>query len=116
MGERMARAADVESVRKRGQSTFDQVSAMGTTMALRTIRVGAAAAPLLVLGGSADLVIQWATPLPTAEYSVDLSGLTGILGRAALAVVAQDAASVTVRVTATLAITAGSLILAVAMC
>lgn len=69
---------------------------------------------ILALGASRDFVIVWPSPMPTASYTVDLVKGSGMLavGAATVAVVAQDEAGVTVRVTALVALAVGAQFLA----
>lgn len=63
----------------------------------------------LLLGGSTSVVVPWPPgvtfPLP---YRVDFVMLTGLLGKATPEVTAYAATSITVKLTATLAIAAGA--------
>jgi hypothetical protein len=68
------------------------------------------AAPLLAIGAAADVAITWPTAMPSATYTVKLVAGYGLLGRATLALKSQTAAGIVVTVTATLAVTAGSVI------
>lgn len=62
---------------------------------------------LLGLGLSVDITITWPTPMPVDVYAVDVIPLA-LLGKATAVPLTQTAADVTIRVTASVLVAAGS--------
>lgn len=124
MGDRLRRFAfreELQDLRRRlssvvnSQATTNQAM-MAEALITPKIRVGFGATALIVLGGTQDIPITWSTPFATADYQVDVTPASGLLSRATTAVVSQTAAGCVVRVTAALAIVAGSNFVVVACC
>lgn len=96
-----------------------RMSAMSTTMQAEldtqaavcaahvTHIAGAATGLAIIIGGTQDVVVGWPVPFDNALYTVEIV-LMGLLGKATADVLAQDAATVTVRVTAGLLVAAGT--------
>lgn len=116
MVDKLARQAEVLALRRRVSSIATVAEATSADMLARRLQIGTGAAPLIVLGATANVDIVWPVPFLTPVYQVAVSGLAGILGRATLERVGQTETAVTVKITADLAVTAGSLFVAVAMC
>jgi hypothetical protein len=57
---------------------------------------------LLLLGGSVDVVLTWASPFPSTSYDIEF-GYLDLQGSATLSEVSRTASTITVRVTAGLA-------------
>lgn len=82
------------------------------------LRVGTAITPALLLGGSADVTIDWSAPMPNSNYHVSIAPATGLIGKASIAVKpgSQTTTGIVVTVTAGLAVSLGAEIVAIAAC
>lgn len=124
MGDRLRRFAmreEILNLARRVSSVVQAQSAYNVAEAAlvdtpHCIRVGVGTTGLIVLGGTQDISVTWSTPMPRDTYQLDASGLTGILGRGTTAVLSHNAAGCMVRVTATLAISAGANFVVMASC
>lgn len=103
-------AGFIRATRRRMLSMSSTTNVLMAGWNERTIRVAVGLTPLIVLGGSSDIAVVWSTPFPGDDYLADVSGGSGLLGRADVAIKpgTQTAAGLTVTVTAALAVTAGS--------
>lgn len=109
-------AAEFEDVRRRMAAMWEAATAEIITeheqcQARQCRLAGAATSVVLLIGGTDDVMITWSTPMPADEYDVDLIPM-GLVGKAGLAVISQDTAAATVRVTATVLLAAGTQFLA----
>ena len=104
---------------KRVQRDLDALSAriqdMSRDVAGEMIRTtcqlaSAAIAAAVAVGASTDVTVDWPQDFPTDAYRVDVVPL-GLTGRASAAVIDQSAQNVTVRITAGLLVSAGTLFL-----
>lgn len=96
-------------------SLSDRVKALETAVAALgrqtlTIRRAVPALPLIALGGSYDLAVVWPTPMPAADYKVELTPSSALVGKATTKIKTgtQTAAGVTVTVTASILVSAGT--------
>jgi hypothetical protein len=79
-----------------------------------TLRLGRAPVPLLALGLTTDLTITWDTPMPSEAYTVRTSPDTALLGKITVTVKSQTREGCVLTVKATLAVSLGSSVLAIA--
>lgn len=81
------------------------------------IRVAAASLPAVIVGGSVDMQIAWSSPMPSAEYNVDVRPSTALIGKATVTVKAgtKTAAGLTITVAASTALVAGGLVIVAAV-
>ncbi len=70
--------------------------------------------PLIAIG-SVDQTVNWPTPLPDAGYDVQVALGATLLGKASAGVKSKSAGSVTLTVTATIAVSAGATLHVVAL-
>lgn len=72
----------------------------------------------IAIGAGVDIPITWSSPMPHANYRVDVSPASGLLGRGTAAVKAGSttAAGLTVTVTAGLLVSIGAQFVVVAFC
>lgn len=86
----------------------------GSAASATVVRQAAAEVPALLLGATYDAPIVWQTAFPNANYTVELTRLGGLIGRASVVVKSgtKTATGLTVTVTASLAVSAGSIVLA----
>ena len=73
------------------------------------IRRRRAATTALVLNASAAVSIVWTTPMPTADYQVEVSPDPALLGKVTWTISNKTTAGVTVNITAGLAVSASVL-------
>lgn len=95
-----------------------QSRSMAGEWSQRAVRIQTGVTPLIALGASTDIAITWTTPFRSDSYAVDVSGATGLIGRATVAVKpgTQTAAGLTVTVTATLLVSAGAEFVVIGLC
>jgi hypothetical protein len=93
-------------------------SVASTVEPITGLRVGTATTPALLLGGSADVPIEWSAPMPSTNYHVSIAPATGLIGKATIVVKngSQTTTGITVTVTAGLAVSLGAEIVAIAAC
>jgi outer membrane murein-binding lipoprotein Lpp len=119
----MTRVAALESSMTTAQSG---ITANATATTALTTRVAAQEAktvlvrraspapvlPLIALGGSYDAVVTWDTAMPDTNYAIVLPTVSGLAGKATMAVKAgtKTTTGVTITVTATVAVAAGSVL------
>lgn len=89
-------------------ATVAQVAARQTCLGVATVNAA------LLLGTSVDVVVTWPVTFTDLAYRVDVVPLTGVLGRATVTEQARSSSTITMRVTATLAVSAGAQLLLLA--
>jgi hypothetical protein len=117
----MTRVAALESSMATAQSG---ITANATATTALTARVAAQEAktvvvrrasppptlPLIALGGTYDAVVTWDTAMPDTNYSVAVPLVSGLVGKATVALLSKTMTGCTVRVSATVAVAAGTVL------
>src|SRR6188508_1236211 len=81
-----------------------------------SLRLATASVPAILLGGSLDVPVTWSSPMPDDDYQIHLAAESGLLGRSTQTVKSKTKTGCVVTVTSTsLAITAGSILVALAL-
>lgn len=78
------------------------------------LETGSGKTGTILLGNHQDVVVDLTDDMGTSSYNVKLVPMSGLIGNAALTVQSKDATTVTVRVTAGVAVVSGSTFMVVA--
>lgn len=81
------------------------------------VRIGSINVPILALGATVDVAVTWSTPMPTADYNIDLAPVTStLIGKVTATVKAntRTANGVTITLRAGLAVSVAGVALVIA--
>jgi hypothetical protein len=79
---------------------------------LAAVHQTSASTPAILLGGSADVTLTWPTAFPSTAYTVEFTKGPGLLGSSSVALKSKTTTGCVATITATLAISLGSILFA----